>query len=150
MQLSLRNKGYFRIILGREFEPHHLAKKNNFMNRLDEDFGYLCTHISKNILFHLEGLKTPKEAWENLEVLFGKQYEIQGHNLENELTTLHSSSFKTIQQFFTKFKSLVLQCRQYGIERKEEQHVISILNKRGTEYYVFVSIFHSRIASIPN
>ena len=39
MQVSLRNKGYFRIILGREAEPHHPAEKNKFLNRLDEAFG---------------------------------------------------------------------------------------------------------------
>ena len=62
MHLSLCNKGYFRIILGREVEPHHLAEKYKFMNRLDEAFGYLCTHISRDLLFHLEGLRTPREA----------------------------------------------------------------------------------------
>ena len=59
MQVSLRNKGFFRIILEREVEPHHLGEKNKFMNPLDEAFGYLCTHISRYLLFHLEGLRTP-------------------------------------------------------------------------------------------
>ena len=60
MQVSLCNKGYFRIILGREVDPHHPVEKNKFMNCLDEAFGYLCTHISKDLLFHLQGLRTPK------------------------------------------------------------------------------------------
>ena len=120
------------------------------MNRLDEAFGYLCTHISRDLLFHLEGLRNPKEAWEKLEVLFGKQDELQGNILENKLVALHPISFNTIQQFFTKFKSLVLQCRQCGIERKEEHHNLCILSKLGTEYYVFVSIFHFGRDSIPN
>ena len=84
MQVSLCNKGFFRIILGREVEPHHPTEKNKFLNRLDEAFGYLCTHISRYLLFHLVVLSTPKEAWENLEVLFGKQDEIRGHILDNE------------------------------------------------------------------
>ena len=72
MQVSLRNKGYFRIILGREVEPNHLVERNKFLNRLDEAFSYLCTYISRDLLFHLEGLGTPREAWEKLEDLFGK------------------------------------------------------------------------------
>ena len=60
MQLSFYSKEYFRIILGRKVEPHHPARKNKFLNCLDESFGYLCTHISKD-LFHLEGLRTPRE-----------------------------------------------------------------------------------------
>ena len=99
---TLHNKGFFRIILGREVEPHQLVQKNNFLNHLDEAFGYLCTHISRGLLFHLEGLRTPKESWEKLEDLFGKQDELQGHLLENELIALHHSNFETIETLFTK------------------------------------------------
>ena len=60
MQLALRKQGYYRIILGRDTEPHHPAEKNKFLNHLDEAFGYLCTHISRDLVFHLEGLRTPK------------------------------------------------------------------------------------------
>ena len=111
MQLTLRNIGYYKIILGREVDPHQPVEKNKFMNHLDEAFGYLCTHISKDILFHLEGLRTHKESWEKIEDLFGKQDELQGHFLEKELVALHPSNFETIEQLFTKFKSLALQCR---------------------------------------
>ena len=145
MQLALCKRDCYRIILGRETDPHHPAKKNKFINHLDEYFGYLCTHVSRDLLFHLEGLRTPKEAWEKIEVFFGKQDELQGHILENELIALHPSNFDTIHQFFTKFKCLALQCRQCKIERKEEQHFLSILKKLGNEYYVFVSIFHSQL-----
>ena len=63
MQVSLCNKEYFKIILGREVKPHRPVEKNKFLNRLDEAFGYLCTHISRDLLFHLEGLRTPRGAW---------------------------------------------------------------------------------------
>ena len=68
----------------------------------------------------------------------------------NDLIALHPSSFETIQWFFTKFTSLVFQCKQCGIERKDDQLVLSILIKPGLEYSVFVSTFHFRRASIPN
>ena len=76
MQVSLHNIGIFRMKMGRETEPHHPTKKNKFLNWLDEAFGFLCTHISRDILFHLEGLRNPKEDWEKLEYLFGKQDEL--------------------------------------------------------------------------
>ena len=85
MQVSLHTFGLFRMKMGREIEPHHLAEKNKIFNWLDESFGFLCTHISWDLLFHLEGLETLKESWENLESFFGKQDELQGHILENEL-----------------------------------------------------------------
>ena len=70
--------------------------------------------------------------------------------MENELITLQPNSFESIQQFFTKYRSLVMQCKQCGLERKYEQIVLSILRNIRLEYSVFVSTFHSRRASIPN
>ena len=133
IQLALYKLGYYGIILGRKVEPHQPVEKSKFLNRLDEAFGYLCTHISRDLLFHLEGLRTPREAWEKLEDLFVKQDELRGHLLENELVALHPNNFETVDKFFTKFKSLALQFRQCGIEKNYDQNVLSILNKIAPE-----------------
>ena len=98
----------------------------------------------------MKGLRTPRESWEKLDSLFNKQDELRGHILENELVSLHPSIFKTIEQFFSKFKSLVLQCRQCRIEWKDEQNVLSILSKLGPEYSVYVSMFHSKREIFPD
>ena len=115
MHVALRKLGQFRMTMGRETEPQQYVEKNKFLNRLDEAFEFMCTHISRDILFHLEGLRTSKEAWENIEYLFGKQDELRGHILENELIALHPSNFETIQQCFSNYKALVLQWKQCGI-----------------------------------
>ena len=154
MQLALRKHGYHMIIYGWEAEPHQYVEQKKFMNRCDEAFAYLCTYISRDILFHLEGLRTPRESWEKLDILFNKQDDLRGHILENNLVSLHPSlhpgGFDTIKQFFTKFKSPVLQCRQCRIEQKDEKNVLSILSKLGLEYFVFVSIFHSKREVFPD
>ena len=62
--------------MGRETEPHQYVEKNKILNWLDEAFGFMCTHISQDILFHLEGLRTLKEDWDKLEYFFGKQDEL--------------------------------------------------------------------------
>ena len=72
MQLALHKHGYHMIIHGWEVEPHHPVEQNKFLNRCDETFKYLCTYISRYLLFHLEGLRTPIESWENLDRLFNK------------------------------------------------------------------------------
>ena len=72
MQVVLHRLGLFRMTMGREAEPQQYVEKNKFLNQLDEAFGFMCTHISRDLLFHLEGLRTPKEAWDKLESLFGK------------------------------------------------------------------------------
>ena len=63
---------------------------------------------------------------------------------------MQPSSFETIHQIFTKFKSLALKCKQCGIERKDEQLALSVLNKIGSDYSLFVSTFHFGRDSIPN
>ena len=69
--------------MGRETKPQQYVEKNIFLNRLDEAFGFMCTYTSRDLLFHLEGLRSPKEAWRKLESLFGKQDELRGNILEN-------------------------------------------------------------------
>ena len=136
--------------MGREIDPQQYVEKNNFLNCPYQAFSFMCTHISQDLLFHLEGLRTPKEYCNKLESLFGKQDELRGNILENELIALRPKSFKSIKQFFTKYKSLVLQCKQCGLERKDEKLVLLVLSKIGSEYSVFVSTFHSGRVSIPN
>ena len=72
MQTVLRNKCLYRITMGTEVEPQQYLEKLKYLNKLDEEFGFMCIHISRELLFHLEGLRTPKEAWEKFEPLFGK------------------------------------------------------------------------------
>ena len=100
MQLALHKHGYHRIIHGWEDEPHQSVEQNKFLKRCDESFRYLCTYISRDLFFHLEGLRTPRETWEKLDSLFNKQDELQGHILENELVSLHPISFKTMNSSY--------------------------------------------------
>ena len=112
-----------------EPKPHQPVERNKFLNCCDEALRYLCTYIPRDIIFHLEGLRTPRESWENIYRFFNKQYELWGYILENELVSLHASSFETIEKLFTKFKSLVLQCRQCKIDQKDKQNFLSIHGK---------------------
>ena len=72
MQIILCNKGLYRVTMGREVKLQQTLEKSNYLNKLDEAFVFMCIHISRELLFHLDGLKTPKEVWEKLESLFGK------------------------------------------------------------------------------
>ena len=108
MVIQLRAKGLFRVTMGTEVEPNSVVEKAKYFNKLDEAYGLLCLSISRELLFHLDILTSPKEVWEKLESLFGKTDELHSHQLENELINLSPMHYDTIQKFFTKFKSLVL------------------------------------------
>ena len=103
----------------------------------------MCLSVSRDILFHIDSLTSPNEVWENLEEIFRKTDEMRGHQIENELISLNPSSFKSLQLYFTKFKALVLQLKQCGIEKKVEQLFFTILSKLGPDYSVFVSTFYA-------
>ena len=68
---------------------------------------------------------------------------MKGHEIKNEFISLTPSSFESLQLYFTKFKALVLQLKQCGIEKKEEKLVLAILSKIGLDYSVFVLTFHA-------
>ena len=103
----------------------------------------MCLSISRDLLFHLDGLPSPNEVREKIEDIFGKTDEMRGHQLENELISLSPSSLESLQLYFSKFKVLVLKLKQCGIGKKEEQLVLSILSKLGPDYSVFFTAFHA-------
>ena len=58
---------------------------------------------------------------------FVKTNEMRGHQIKNELLSLSPNSFESLQLYFSKFKALVLQLKQCGIEKKDDQLVLDIL-----------------------
>ena len=108
MVIQLRSKCFYRVTMGTKNDPNFVVEKSKYFNRLDEAFMMLCLSISRDILFHVDNINTPNEFWLKLESLIGNTYEMRGHQLENELISLSPIHFEMIQDFFTKFKSLVL------------------------------------------
>ena len=137
MEILLRVKGIYRVTMEIEAEPNATAEKIKWHNRRDEAYGLLCLSISRDLLFHLDGLTSPNEVWENITNLFGKTDEMRGHQIENELISLSPNSFESLQLYFSKFKALVLQLKQCGIEKKDDQRILAILSKLGPDYLVF-------------
>ena len=143
MEILLREKGLYRFSMATKEDPNAATEKIKWHNRRDEAYGLLCLSISRDPLFHLDGLTSPNEVWEKLVEIFGKTYEMRGHQIKNELISLSPNSFESLQLYFSKFKALVLQLKQCGIEKKEEKIVLAILSKLGPDYSVFVSTFNS-------
>ena len=109
--------------------PSSAIEKTIFLNKKDEAFSFLCLSISRDLLFHLVGLKTPKEIWDKLETLIGN--------------SLHPSNFETLNDFFTRFKHTVLLLKQCKVEKVDDPLILTILSKIGADYSVFVSTFHA-------
>ena len=72
------------------------------------------------------------------------------HQLENDLITLNPSNFKSLNEFFTKFKDLIYQLKQCKVEKDEDQLILSVLTKINAEYSVFVSTFQTVRLTTPN
>jgi hypothetical protein len=75
---------------------------------------------------------------------------MRGHMLEVELLILDPKSFENLQDFFTKYKDLLSQLKDCGVDKykEEKQMVLTIISKLGPEYSMIVSTFHSvRFAS---
>ena len=77
MEDLLRSKGLYQITLGKEKEPIDDDNKDKWANRSDEARGLIRMSISPDLSFHLQSIDKPKEAWENIESVFGKHNIIQ-------------------------------------------------------------------------
>ena len=141
MELQLRSKGLHRVTMDTEVEPGSAIEKSRFLNKKDEAFGFLCLSISRDLLFHLTGLNTPKEIWDKLETLYEKHDDLRVYQLKNELMSLQPSNFETLNDFFTKFKHIVLLLKLCKVEKEDDQLILTILSKLGADYSVFVSTF---------
>ena len=95
------------------------------MNRLDEAHGHLLSLVSRDLQFHIQGLKMRIQ----FASLFDKQDEMRVHQLENDLITLNPSNFESLNEFFTKFKNLIYQLKQCKVEKDEDQLILSIITK---------------------
>ena len=72
MQIVLHNKFLHMVTMGKEVEPQQPIEKSKYLKKLDEAFGFMCIHISRELFFHLDGLKIPREVCQKLESLSGK------------------------------------------------------------------------------
>ena len=111
MVVMLRTKQLFRLIEETEEEPDSDKDKAKYMSRLDEAHGHLLSSVSRDLRFHIQELKTPKEVWDKIFSLFDKQDEMRIHQLENDLITLNPSNFESLNEFFTKFKNMIYQLK---------------------------------------
>ena len=128
MEIQLCSRGLFRFTMDTEDEPGSAIEKSTFLNKKDEAFSFLCLSISRDLLFHLVGLKTPKEIWDKLETLYGKHDDLRVYSLENELMSLQPSNFETLNDFFTKFKHTILLLKQCKVEKEDDQIILAILS----------------------
>ena len=143
MIVLLRTKHLFRLIEEIEEELESDKDKAKYMNRLDEAIGLLHSSVSRDLWFHIQELKTPKEVWDKLASLFDKQDEMRIHQLENDLITLNPSNFESLNEFFTKFKNLIYQLKQCKVDKDEDQLILVILTKLNSNYSVFISTFQT-------
>ena len=56
MDILLRVKVLYRVTMETEADPNAATEKIKWHNRRDEAYGILCLSISRDLLFHLDGL----------------------------------------------------------------------------------------------
>jgi hypothetical protein len=129
ISLLLRSKGLYQVTMGTEKEPTAVGEKTKYFNKLDESIGLICLSIFRDLLFHVSRATTPDVVGTTLEGLFSKQDAMRVHQLENELISLSPINFSNLQEFFTNFKSLLIELNACGATKEEEQLILSILSK---------------------
>jgi hypothetical protein len=144
MIMHFQSIGLYRLTMNTNTEPTSSIEKSKFLNRMDEAFRTICSLISPDLLFHISSSKTPNEAWNTMEWIFVKHDEMRGNFIEVEFLTLDPKIFDNLQDFFTKYKDLLLQFKPCGVDKskEEKQMLLTILSKLGHEFSMFLSAFH--------
>ncbi len=91
--------------------------------------GLIALNIFDSLLFHLDGLTTPKAVWTKFHTLFGTVNEFWALQLDVELTSLTLASFPTIEYFLMKFKSLRTVLQGCGKTKTDDECIFFILSK---------------------
>ena len=71
------------------------------------------------------------------------------YQLENKLMSLQPSNFETLNDFFTKFRHIVLLLQQCEVKKEDDNLILAILSKLGADYSVFLSTFHAGNLTTP-
>ena len=58
----MRDKFFYRVTMAIEAETNVVVEKKKWHNKRDEAYGLLCLSISRDLLFHLDGLTSPNEV----------------------------------------------------------------------------------------
>ena len=64
MEILLREKCLYRVTMETKVDPNAAIDKIKWHNRRDEAYGLLCLRVSRDLLFHLDGLTSPNEVGE--------------------------------------------------------------------------------------
>ena len=56
-----------------EENPNVATEKIKWHNKRDEAYGLLCLSISRDLLFHIDGLTSPNEVWDKIDDFLERQ-----------------------------------------------------------------------------
>ena len=63
MDILLRDKFLYKVTMETKVDPNAIVEKIKWHNRRDETYGILCLSISRDLLFHIDGLTSPNECY---------------------------------------------------------------------------------------
>jgi hypothetical protein len=115
---------------------------------MDEAMGLIALNISDSLLFHLDGLTTPRAYWLRFQTLFGQVNEFRALQLDAELTSLTPDHFPTIEDFLMKFKSLRTLLQGCGKNKTDDECIFLVLSKLKGQYQIFSSTFYSTMDAL--
>ena len=75
---------FLRANMETEVDPNATIEKIKWHNRRDEAYGLLCLSISRDLLFNLDGLKSPIEVWEKLEYIL--EIQMRQEDIESRMS----------------------------------------------------------------
>ena len=123
-------------------------EKFSNQNKLDEEILLIGLHISSSLLFHVDDCKKPKKIWVKSDSPFGRDNEFWAMQLEMDLSSLIPDEHASIEDYLTKFKSLIARLKGCGKTKSDSECIFFILSKLKDPYHVFCFSFYSTMDAL--
>jgi hypothetical protein len=89
-------QGYTTYVKQKVTEPRNDKENVLWMVGQTKYLGCLCSLVSLDIIFQLDGCTNLHDAWEKLKNLYGTTNEARGYQIDNELMSLYCKYFENI------------------------------------------------------
>ncbi|XP_022040902.1 uncharacterized protein LOC110943461 [Helianthus annuus] len=113
MSSYLQGQDLWDIVDGTDVEPpreNEQGALRKWRIKAGKALFALKTTVEEEVLDHIREVKSPKEAWDELKILFSRKNDTRLQLLENELLSVSQKDL-TIPQYFHRVKTL---CREIG------------------------------------
>lgn len=135
IKYALMKESLWAIVSGREECPEDINGKKVWMNRDEKGLAIIALGLSDTFIHHIVDKCTSKEAWDELEKLFGAKGKNSKISLKIQFFGLELKRNETLSAHINTMKSIMAQLACIGAPVEEEDGIAILLKSMKLDEY---------------